>query len=257
MLSRLIRAGHVRLTYAWPVKQCLGRLSAPIATITFDDFPHSAWTTGAPVLEKYGVRGTYFVSAAFSPENMRRSRPAGLVEGVRYYDLEDVVAAYTQGHEIGCHTFDHRAAPLQTNAELTQSVQDNARFVKELLGDVVMTSFAFPQGQANIRTKRFMSSRFAACRGTWPGINAGLIDLSLLRCVDLEAVTLSKHTVSELIDNAKARNGWIIFNAHDVSATPSRWGCTPELLESVVSELVKNGIEILAMKNALARFVFR
>lgn len=257
MLRKLIKAARVRLTSTWPVKQCLGRLSAPIATITFDDFPHSAWTAGGPVLEKYGVRGTYFVSAAFSPENMHRSPPVGLIEGIRYYDLEDIVAAYTQGHEIGCHTFDHKNAPLQTNAELYQSIQSNASFIKDVLGDVIMTSFAFPQGQANIRTKRFMSRHFAACRGTRPGINAGLFDLSLLRCVDMEPGTLQKHTVRQLIDDSKSRNGWIIFNAHDVSAEPSRWGCTPELMESVVSDLANNGIEILTMKNALARVAFR
>jgi len=257
MLRRLIRAGHRRLTNAWPVKQCLARLAAPIASVTFDDFPHSAWTVGAPILHKYGVRGTYFVTAAFSPESLRQGPPAGRTEGVRYYDLEDIVAAYAQGHEIGCHSFDHRNAPLQTNAELERSVRCNAGFVKDLLGDVIMTSFAFPQGEVNIRTKRFMSRRFAACRGTWPGINAGLVDLSLLRCVNLEPVTLQKHPVSQLIDEVKASNGWLIFNAHDVSAAPSRWGCTPELLESVVADLVNNGIEILTMKNALGRTVFR
>lgn len=257
MLRRLIRAGHVRLTNAWPVKQCLGRLLAPIATITFDDFPHSAWTAGAPVLENYGIRGTYFVSAAFSPQTLRRSPAAGLTEGVRYFELEDIVAAYAQGHEIGCHSFDHINAPLQTNAQLEQSIRSNARFVKGLLGDVTMTSFAFPQGQANIRTKRLLSRRFAVCRGTWPGVNAGSFDLALLRCVNLNSFTLQKYPVSQLINKVKARNGWIIFNTHDVSAAPSRWGCTPELLNSVVSELVNNGIEILSMKDALKHVVSR
>jgi peptidoglycan/xylan/chitin deacetylase (PgdA/CDA1 family) len=257
MLRRVIRAGHRRLTNVWPVKQCVARLTAPVATITFDDFPHSAWAVGAPILERHGVRGTYFVSAAFSPESLRRRPPAGPIEGVRYYDLEDVIAAYAHGHEIGCHSFDHRHAPLQTNVELEKSIRSNASFVRDLLGDLIMTSFAFPQGEVNIRTKEFMGKRFAACRGTWPGINAGVIDLSLLRCVGLEPVALHQHPVKELIDRAKARNGWLIFNVHDVSAVPSRWGCTPELLESVVASLLNSGIEILTLKNALARAAFR
>jgi len=257
MLRRLVRAGHRRLTNLWPVKQCVARLSAPIATISFDDFPRSAWTVGAPILERHGVRGTYFVSAAFSPDSLRRGPPSGPIEGVRYYEPEDIVAAYAQGHEIGCHSFDHRNAPLQSNAELEQSIQRNASFVKNLLGDVIMTSFAFPQGEVNIRTKKFMSRRFAACRGTWPGINAGLVDLSLLKCVGIEAAALEQYPVTRLIEKVKARNGWLIFNVHDVSAAPSRWGCTPELLESVVTDLLNAGIEILTMKNALARTVFR
>lgn len=257
MLRRLFRAGHVRLTNAWPVKLCLGRLSAPIATITFDDFPHSAWTVGAHVLDNYGLRATFFVSAAFSPQSLSRGSPAGRTEGVRYFELEDIVAAYTQGHEIGCHSFDHENAPLLTNAELEQSIQSNAKFIRDLLGDVIMTSYAFPQGRANIRTKRLMSRHFAVCRGGWPGINAGLFDLSLLRCVNIDSLTLQKYPVSDLIEQTKARNGWLIFMAHDVGASPSRWGCTPELLDFVVSQLVKNQIEILPLKHALPRVAFR
>jgi peptidoglycan/xylan/chitin deacetylase (PgdA/CDA1 family) len=175
---------------------------------------------------------------------------------VRYYELEDVLAAHAQGHEIGCHSFDHRNAPLQTDAELERSIRANARFVQELLGDVIMTSFAFPQGQVNVRTKRLLSRHFAACRGTWPGINAGLFDLALLRSVNIDAHTLQAYPLERLIAAAQARNGWLIFNTHDVSATPSRWGCTPAQLESVVTALVAHGIEILPLKHALARVVF-
>jgi peptidoglycan/xylan/chitin deacetylase (PgdA/CDA1 family) len=257
MLRRLARATGVRLTNTWPAKQCLGRLSAPVATIAFDDFPHSAWTTGARVLDGYGARATFFVSAAFSPQNLRRCPAAGATEGVRYFEPEDVVAAHAQGHEIGCHSFEHRHAVLLTNAQLEESIEKNAAFLRELLGDVVMTSFSYPQGRANIRTKRFLSRHFAACRGGWPGINAGLVDLSLLRCFNLDSQTLERYPVSRLIDRAKARNGWLIFAAHDVSASPSRWGCTPKLLDSVVSQLVQSGFEILPLKHALARVAFR
>ena len=171
--------------------------------------------------------------------------------------LDDVVAAHAQGHEIGCHSFDHRNMSLVKTAELEQSIRRNAEFVKALLGDVIMTSFAFPFGTISIRTKRLMSRHFAACRGIRRGINAGLFDLSNLKSVELIPEILEKYSVGQFIQEAKARNGWLIITTHDVSSSPSPWGCTPQLLQSVVSALVSNGIEILPMKHALARFFFR
>jgi len=253
MLSRVIRAANKRLTNIWPVKFRRGRLSAPVATITFDDFPRSAWTAGGSVLERCGVRGTYFVSAAFSPERLRQGPASGIIQGLEYYQLEDLAAAYEHGHEIGCHTFDHIRVPRLTDLDLEESIARNADFVRDCLGDVLMTSFSFPRGAVNIRTKRLFSKHFAVCRGTWPGMNSGWFDLSLLRTFSLDPDFDQRVRLSEAIQKAKATNAWIVFFTHDISQSPSPWGCTPQLLESVVSQLSEHGIEILPMKSALAR----
>ena len=256
MLSRLVKAANNRVTNHWPVRLSVGRLRAPIATITFDDFPRSAWTVGGRILDSYGVRGTYFVSAAFSPQRLRQKPAAGITPAVTYYELDDLAAAYERGHEIGCHSFDHIRAPQLKKADLKESVARNAEFVKSCLGDVIMTSFAFPQGAANIRVKRLLSKHFAVCRGTWPGINAGLFDLALLKAVALDTNFDRRFRLSELIQKAKASKAWIVFFTHDVDDKPSTWGCTPRQFHSIVSELVDNGIEILPLKSALARVVF-
>src|SRR5215471_13969518 len=135
MLQRLVNAANNRFTHLWPAKLNFGRLRAPIATISFDDFPRSAWTVGGQILESYGVRGTYFVSAAFSPDRLRREPAHGITPGVTYYELDDLAAAYERGHEIGCHTFDHIRAPELTNSALEESIARNAEFVRQHLGD--------------------------------------------------------------------------------------------------------------------------
>lgn len=255
MLSRLLNAANNRVTNAWPVKLSLGRLRAPVATITFDDFPRTAWTVGGRILESHGVRGTYFVSAAFAPERLQEAPAFGITEGVTYYEIDDLAAAHDNGHEIGCHSFGHVRAPMLTNADLIASVERNAEFVRRCLGDVVMTSFAFPQGAANVRTKRLLSKRFAVCRGTWPGINSGLFDLSLLRTTALDR-QFDEARFSDVIRKAKASNAWIVIYTHDIDDKPSPWGCTPRHLGSVVEQLLKHGIEVLPLKNALARVAF-
>ena len=37
-------------------------LEKPITSFTFDDFPKTAFTNGAEVLEKYNVKGTYYTA---------------------------------------------------------------------------------------------------------------------------------------------------------------------------------------------------
>jgi peptidoglycan/xylan/chitin deacetylase (PgdA/CDA1 family) len=256
MLQRLLNAANSRITNLWPAKLNFGKLRAPIATISFDDFPRSAWTVGGRILESHGIRGTYFVSAAFSPDRLRNGAAYGITPGVTYYELDDLAAAYERGHEIGCHTFDHIRAPELTNEALEQSLARNAEFVRHHLGDVIMTSFAFPQGAANVRVKRLASDHFAVCRGTWPGINKGLFDLSLLRAVAIDADFEKKFRLADIIQRAKAENAWVVFFTHDVDDHPSTWGCTPKVLDSVVSQLLEQGIEVLPLKNALARVIF-
>jgi peptidoglycan/xylan/chitin deacetylase (PgdA/CDA1 family) len=187
---------------------------------------------------------------------LRQGPAAGVIDGVDYYQIEDVVAAHEQGHEIGCHTFDHIRAPELADSELERSVELNAQFVRDCLGDVIMTSFAFPEGAVNIRTKRLLGKHFAVCRGTWPGTNSGLFDLSLLRTVALDAYFDRRFRLSDVIREAKVKKAWLVFYTHDISATPSTWGCTPELLRSVIGQLAEHDIEILPLKSALAKVVF-
>ena len=71
-MNRYITSAIRRISNAWPAKPVFSRLSAPVASFTFDDFPHTAWINGAPILESFGVRGTYFVAHAFSPEILNK-----------------------------------------------------------------------------------------------------------------------------------------------------------------------------------------
>ncbi|RWC01478.1 MAG: polysaccharide deacetylase [Mesorhizobium sp.] len=243
LLSRAVN----RLTRAWTARAVRSRLAAPVATITFDDFPRSAWTRAGPLLEEAGIRASYFVSGSFCER---------AVDGVEYFCREDLLAVHEAGHEIGCHTFGHQRVSKQSREALGASLDRNAAFVRDVLGDVIMTSFAFPYGDASIPAKRLVSSRFAACRGVWAGVNAGLIDLSQLKAFGLEARVFARYPLKKVIAEAKATNGWLIFFTHDVTDVPTPWGCTPDQLKELIALLTDAGIEILPMKNAIGRVAF-
>jgi peptidoglycan/xylan/chitin deacetylase (PgdA/CDA1 family) len=244
----LLKVANRVITKSWPAKLSHSKLSSAVATICFDDFPRSAWTVGGSILEDFGVRGSYFVSAAFSPERLRMQPAAGSIPAVEFYELEDIVEAHERGHEIGCHTYDHINVPLLNNAELEHSLLLNAEFFRSLLGDVPITSFAYPQGSVNVRTKHLCAKNFTVCRGTHFGLNSGIIDLALLRSIALNDTFSPDTELDRLIANAKLKKAWLIFYTHDISDAPSPWGCTSRIFEQLVTKLLDNDIDIITLK---------
>jgi peptidoglycan/xylan/chitin deacetylase (PgdA/CDA1 family) len=230
-----------------PVKLVRARLDGALASITFDDFPKSAWTTGGPILEGFKAQATYYVAGGFCG---RREN------GLEYFNAADLLAVHAAGHEVGGHTFSHPHVPAVSSRALVQDADRNAAFIREVLGDVLLSSFAYPYGDVSPRTKLLFSRLFPSCRGIRPGLNAGAIDLSQLRAVPLYSRLWRPGEVERLVAEAKAVNGWIILYTHDVSDNPTPWGCTPALLEHALRTLQQAGIGVLPVKHALARVTF-
>jgi len=226
----------------WSWRSIKSRLDRPIASIVFDDFAQSAWTVGGNILESVGARGTYFVAGSCCGREC---------DGVKFYGAEELLAAHRNGHEIGGHTFALQGLSSLSAEEVEADLERNNAFVRGLLGDVRLTSFAYPHGETSARARRLCSRHFAACRGREPGVNAGWIDLS-----QLKALPLGAHSLDSVIESAHSNRGWIIFVGHDVSDNHSPRGCTPQTLASALSRLRAANIELLPMKNALGRLAF-
>ena len=246
-MSFLQRVNNV-VTRNLPVKWVRTRLDAPVASITFDDFPRSAWTAGGPILARHDAKATYYVAAHF----------AGRTEdGLEYYTDADLRAVRDAGHELGCHSFSHQRASQVKTASLLEEADRNAQYLQSILGGDGPSSYAYPFGDVSPRVKVTMSRRFASSRGIRPGVNGGkFIDLGQLRAVPLEQRLWLPAAVDAAIEQARASAGWVIFFTHDVSAAPSPFGCTPEMLSYALEKLAAAKIEILPVKHAMARAVF-
>ena len=251
IVRKLCGALHWRAVRAYSAKSVTSTLTAPIVSVTFDDFPKSALHVGGASLESGGARGTYFVSAAFSLPRMDLG--SDRLPTVQYFEPDDITEAVRRGHEIGCHTFDHSNVATLSGTELATTIAKNAEFLHGLVGDCQVESFAYPRGLAGFTAKRLLARRFTSCRGTLPGVNHGSVDLSQLKCVDLASHSLARQPMDRLVEHCIATNGWLIFDVHDISDTPSRWGCTPALLHSLVALLSRRGVEILPVRDACNR----
>jgi peptidoglycan/xylan/chitin deacetylase (PgdA/CDA1 family) len=214
----------------------------PVASISFDDFPKSAWTAGGPVLAKHGMRGTYYTAGGFCGRT---------VDGTVFYDETDLRELAAAGHEIACHGFGHRPTPTLTTEALAQDAERNREFLKPFLGGAAPVSYAFPYGRVSPRTKRFMAPRFTNVRGVHPGVNVGTVDLAQLNAVSLEKRCWDQEAVEAAIRRVLDEKGWLVLYTHDVSDDPSPYGSTPQMLDWALGRVSASFIEVLPMREAV------
>ena len=199
------------------------RQSKPIVTFTFDDVPASACDLGARILERHGARGTFYVAGSGCG-----SANAG---GPLRATIGQLRTIWTNGHEIGCHTFSHPAVRYMSSDELDSELNRNQFVLKTISSDIVVRNFAYPYGDLSVRTKRYLEARFDSCRSSHAGFNTAVADLGALNAWPLENASLDRQKVAELIAETVRSGGWLIFYSHDVSDEPTRFGVSPDLLE--------------------------
>lgn len=233
-----------KLASSRSAKQVVSNLHAPLASISFDDIPHSAARIGAPILEAAGLRGTFYMCGGHTGQTF---------EGRPQHELNDLIALARNGHEIACHTFGHPNVVNLQDSERAKDVAENADFIVGQVSTHIPTSFAYPFGRVSGRAKAFYAGHFLSCRGVYAGVNAGTMDFSELRAVGIESRSHDMGRVRAYIDEAKAKNGWLIFFTHDVDDNPTPHGCRPNDLENVIQALADAGLATLPVRDVASR----
>ena len=213
-------------------------------SLSFDDFPASAWSEAGPVLEQHGVKATYYVSGGLAGGvNMERDQ----------FRVEQLQALYAAGHEVGCHTFGHTSVLRMDRQALRLSLDANAAWVAGRLDGHRMTTFAWPFGDATLGAKRMLRERFVLARGVRDGINRWREDRGLIKSIGLERRRLPHYDLEGLMAEAAASNGWLTAYGHDVSDRPTDYGCTPDDLDRVLRLAKAAGLEIQPIGAAWTR----
>ncbi len=218
------------------------RNSAPLVSFTFDDVPDSAYTNGAAILDDHGIRGTFYIASGTC---------GSMDTHWRVIDRDQVRALHRGGHEIGCHTFAHICVDQVGARALQEECRQNRERLQEWCPGLELTNFCYPYGRASLPRKLELQKRFDSCRGIYEGVNAGTIDLGMLRVIDLYDRTLTRDKVQRILRETADRNGWLIFCTHDVAQPPSWIGCSPQLLRATVQAVQTAGMRCLSIRQAL------
>lgn len=244
MFERILTSASRRAARLWRSKPHRMRNTTPLVSFTFDDVPESAYANGATILQALGVRGTFYIASGQCGWDNK-------VMGWRVIDREQVKALHENGHEIGCHTFSHPRVDQIDRRALEEECNRNRDTLREVCAGIELTNFCYPFGRLSLSPKRYLEQRFDSCSGTHKGINAGIVDLGLLKVIQLYDMTLASHQVERIVRETCERNGWLIFYTHDVMESPSDIGCSPQLLRATAQAAMAAGMQCLPVREAL------
>lgn len=186
-------------------------------SLTFDDARLSQIDTGIPLLDKYGVKATFYIS------------PGSVLKRSDKWKM-----AVLNGHDIGNHSVYHpcsgnfawsrdKALEEYSLQKMRTELDSANRFINEFL-DVNPVSFAYPCGQTFIGRGAgvqsyvpLIASMFESGRG-W--LNEApndpeFCDLAQLNGTELDGKSFDQ--VLKLIETAKANGQWLVLAGHEMN----------------------------------------
>jgi len=216
--------------------------SAPIISFSFDDAPHTAFIHGGDILKSHGVEATFYVSLGM----LESDSPSGPIASV-----DDLRRAVKEGHELGCHTYDHKH-PRKTSTKLfVQSVIQNRQALTQLFPEMTFSTLAYPFCGPKPATKKVVGKLFKCCRTGGQTFNVGTTDLNLLKAYFLDTrIGNTINTIRHVIDKNAEYNGWLIFATHDIDDNPSPYGCSKKFFKEVVTHAANSGSLFLPVGKA-------
>jgi peptidoglycan/xylan/chitin deacetylase (PgdA/CDA1 family) len=168
-------------------------------------------------------------------------------------DRDGIADLHQRGHEIGLHTHQHRAVGAFSAHEFRADFEKNRAQLQDIHPGIDPRNFAYPFGVPAFERKRQLASLAHSSRGIRPGINAGAFDAQFLKCVELADARLTAQALDSYLDAAVAQKGWLVFLLHDVSPSPSPYGCSTGHLERALDGVAARGIDIVTIAGALAQ----
>lgn len=197
--------------FTWPEGQKMA------LSLTFDDARLSQPDTGIPLLDKYGVKATFYIS------------PGSMLNR-----LDAWKSAVRNGHEIGNHSVLHpcsgnfiwsRSKALEdyTMERMKVELDSASSLIYDKLG-VQPVSFAYPCGQTfigrGVNTQSYVpliALMFESGRG-WlnEAPNDPLYcDLAQLNAAELDGKSFEQ--ILKLIETAKTNGYWLILTGHEMN----------------------------------------
>jgi peptidoglycan/xylan/chitin deacetylase (PgdA/CDA1 family) len=182
------------------------RLSFPkhSLAITFDDGYESVYQQAFPVLQRYQMTATVFLTVGRTNTERLPS-----MEDRSMLSWTEIREMHRAGIAFGGHTITHPDLTCLPETLLTSEIVGGKEVIEDTLGDAVLT-FAYPFGRYNNRCRELVSHYFACACSDQLGLLDSSSDLYAMARVD--AYYLRRERLLSLMSSAlfplyvKARN---------------------------------------------------
>lgn len=211
--------------------------SQPLIAITFDDGWKSQYTNGLPILSKYQMLATYYLTSNF-------------LEQPEYLTKLEVNSLKMSGGEIASHSVTH---PFLTQSPLSSMLSELTQSKTDLENDFgKINSFSLPYDDYNDTVINSIKTYYSSARISDTGYNnINNFDAYRLKTQNISSTT----TVTELnswIVEAKASKSLLVLLYHQVDNNGGAYSVTPENFDLQMSAIKSSGIKTSTISQAMA-----
>ncbi len=189
-------------------------VEGPYIALTFDDGPHATLTPKLlDILKERGIKATFFVlgeCVAANPDVLKR--------------------AVAEGHEIGNHSWDHKAFTKSGGAGVASQINQTNAAIENAAG-IKPATVRPPYGSTNATITKRLNDEF--------GLKVIMWDVDPLDWKNRN----SEHVTSEILKNTKA--GSIVL-AHDIHPT------TVNAMPATIDGLLAKGFKFVTVSELIA-----
>jgi len=111
--------------------------------VTFDDGWEDNYTNAFPILKKYNIPATFFITTGFVNKTVMPKISSGNDNFMNWVEIQEVAGS---GIYIGAHTVSHRILSDLNDVELEREIIEAKNEIEKRLGRHVI-SFAYPVGK--------------------------------------------------------------------------------------------------------------
>ncbi len=219
-----------------------------LVSIEFDDGWTNQYTNALPLLNKYGLKGTFFIISG------------ELTDQPDYMSTAQIKTLVTDGNEIGSHTVHHCDltgqqtddpvnCPLNiTQTQITNEMTNSKTTLQNTFG-VPITDFAYPYGAYNANTIALGNTLYTSQRTVNVGFNTK-DDLNLSQLVVQDVYnTTTPAQVEAWVNQANTQHSWLILVYHEIAVTPSdptdvQYDTQPSDLDAELNYIKQSGIGV-------------
>jgi peptidoglycan/xylan/chitin deacetylase (PgdA/CDA1 family) len=211
-----------------------------MVSLTFDDGWLSHYTNVLPALNRYGVRGTFYVLSGMSADR-------------RYMSREQMAGLADAGNEIASHTIDHPHLPALDPTQIDRQLRESQSVLKRWYGPGAATNFCAPYGESSATVLSTARSLYRSHRSTVEGFNRrDDIDPYNIKVQNVVSTT-PPTDVARWVAQAVADRSWLVLVYHEVDLRPNdaTYAVPPTEFNQHLAAIVAAGPAVLTINEAL------
>jgi peptidoglycan/xylan/chitin deacetylase (PgdA/CDA1 family) len=148
--------------------------------VTFDDGYKDNYTTAYPILRKFNIPATFFITTGFINLEVVPAEAAAALDAGRlanpFMSWEEIADLKRNGHSIGAHTATHRILSAISASEAENEIRDSKKEIEQRIQGKIH-AFAYPHGKRpdidfGIHPKMLQSCGFKLAVTTLGGPNS-------------------------------------------------------------------------------------